>query len=97
MARLGWQMDERTQQRYETGKQEGYIEAMDEFHRGYETEEIFHEEDPLRVLRRLETEGWMKFLFPALASAKANVVELERLRVSGWQMTSKTTSGVASM
>src|SRR6201994_3065364 len=86
MARLGWQMDERTQQRYETGKQEGYIEAMDEFHRGYETEEIFHEEDPLRVLRRLETEGWMKFLFPALSSSKANVAELERLRESQMQL-----------
>src|ERR1700722_7401692 len=28
MARLSWQMDERTQSRYETGKQEGYISAM---------------------------------------------------------------------
>ncbi len=80
MARLGWQMDEKTQARYETGKQEGYISAMDEFHRGYETEEIFHEEDPLRVMRRLEAEGWMKHLFPALSAAKANVAELEKLR-----------------
>jgi tRNA nucleotidyltransferase (CCA-adding enzyme) len=80
MARLSWQMDERTQARYETGKQEGYISAMGEFHRGYETEEIFHEEDPLRVLRKLEAEGWMKNLFPALSSAKANVTELEKLR-----------------
>jgi tRNA nucleotidyltransferase (CCA-adding enzyme) len=80
MARLGWQMDEKTQQRYETGKQEGYISAMNDFQRGYETEEIFHEEDPLRVLKRLESEGWMKHLFPALTSAKANVAELERLR-----------------
>jgi tRNA nucleotidyltransferase/poly(A) polymerase len=86
MARLGWQMDERTQQRYETGKQEGYISAMDEFHRGYETEEIFHEEDPLRVLQRLEAEGWMKDLFPALSSAKANVAELDRLRESQMQL-----------
>jgi tRNA nucleotidyltransferase (CCA-adding enzyme) len=86
MARLGWQMDEKTQQRYETGKQEGYIAAMDQFHRGYETEEIFHEEDPLRVLRRLEAEGWMKHLFPALSSAKANVAELERLRESQMQL-----------
>jgi tRNA nucleotidyltransferase (CCA-adding enzyme) len=80
MARLSWQMDEKTQARYETGKQEGYISAMDEFHRGYETEEIFHEEDPLRVLTRLEAEGWMKHLFPALSAAKANVTELEKLR-----------------
>jgi tRNA nucleotidyltransferase (CCA-adding enzyme) len=80
MARLGWQMDEKTLARYETGKQEGYISVMGEFHRGYETEEIFHEEDPLRVLRKLEAEGWMKDLFPALSSAKANVTELEKLR-----------------
>src|SRR3984957_6877653 len=80
MARLSWQMDERTQSRYETGKQEGYISAMDEFHRGYETEEIFHEEDPLRVIRRLDSEGWMKHLFPVLTPAKANVAELEKLR-----------------
>jgi tRNA nucleotidyltransferase (CCA-adding enzyme) len=86
MARLGWQMDEKTQARYETGKHEGYISAMGEFHRGYETEEIFHEEDPLRVLKRLESEGWMKHLFPALSVAKANVAELERLRESQTQL-----------
>jgi tRNA nucleotidyltransferase (CCA-adding enzyme) len=86
MARLGWTMEERTQARYETGKQEGYISAMGDFARGYETEEIFHEEDPLRVLRRLESEGWMKDLFPALASAKANIPELERLRESQTQL-----------
>ena len=86
MARLGWAMEERTLARYETGKQEGYISAMEDFHRGYETEEIFHEEDPLRILRRLEHEGWMKELFPALNSSKANAPELERLRQSQTQL-----------
>src|ERR1700722_20256907 len=76
MARLGWTMEERTQVRYDTGKEEGYISAMQAFHRGYETEEIFHEEDPLRVIRRLDHEGWMKHLFPVLTPAKANVAEL---------------------
>jgi len=80
MARLGWQMDERTRSRYETGKEEEYISAMPAAQRGYETEEIFHEEDPLRVLKRLEAEGWMKHLNLAVASSKANVTELERLR-----------------
>ena len=86
MARLGWHMDEKTQQRYETGKAEGYISALDAFQRGYETEEIFHEEDPLRVLKRLEAEGWIKHLFPVLSSSKANVAELERLRESQMQL-----------
>ena len=86
MARLGWQMEEKTRARYEAGKEESYISALSEFNRGYETEEIFHEEDPLHVLKRLESEGWMKFLMPALSSAKANVVELERLRESQTQL-----------
>jgi len=79
-ARLGWHMEEKTQQRYENGKTENYIEALNPALRGYETEEIIHEEDPLRVLRRLESEGWSKFLFPAWTSAKANETELNRLR-----------------
>ena len=80
MARLGWVLDEKTQARYETGKSEGYISALSDFHRGYETEEIFHEEDPLRVLKRLEVEGWMQHLASAWTSAKVNVAELDRLR-----------------
>ncbi len=79
-ARLGWHMEERTQARYDTGKKENYIGAMNAAARGYETEEIIREEDPLRVLRRLESEGWMKHLFPAWTSGKANEAELNRLR-----------------
>jgi len=79
-ARLGWVLEERTQQRYETGKAENYIEAMGSWEQNYELEEIFHEEDPLRIARRLESEGWLKLLFPQWSPAKANEVELERLR-----------------
>jgi tRNA nucleotidyltransferase (CCA-adding enzyme) len=86
MARLGWQMDEKTQTRYETGKQEGYIQAASDFQRGYEAEEIVHEEDPLRVLRRLESEGWMTHLAPAWTTAKVNAVELEKMRESQTQL-----------
>jgi tRNA nucleotidyltransferase (CCA-adding enzyme) len=97
MARLGWQMDPKTQERYETGKKEGYIAAIDTFHRGYETEEIFHEEDALRVLKRLEAEGWVKHLFPALSSTKANVAELERLRESQMKLQMQGIHPEASM
>jgi tRNA nucleotidyltransferase/poly(A) polymerase len=79
-ARLGWMFEERTQQRYETGKAENYIDAMGSWERSYELEEIFHEEDPLRSARRLEAEGWMKVLFPQWNAAKANEAEVERLR-----------------
>ncbi len=86
MARLGWSMEEKTRTRYETGKAEGYISGLNDFHRGYETEEIFHEEDALRVMRRLEEEGWMQHLAPTLSASKANVPELERLRESQAQL-----------
>lgn len=86
MARLGWTLDEKTQARYETGKQEGYISAMPDYHRGYEIEEIVHEEDPLRVLARLEAEGWMKHLAPFWTTGKVNVPELQRLREAQTQL-----------
>jgi tRNA nucleotidyltransferase/poly(A) polymerase len=86
MARLGWGMDEKTQSRYETGKQEGYISAASAFSRGYEAEEVVHEEDPIRVLKRLESEGWLKEIAPAWTAAKANEPELERLRESQTQL-----------
>ena len=79
-ARMGWQMEEKTRQRYENAKAEGAISALHPTLHKYELEEIFHEEDPLRVLRRLEAEGWAKVLFPAWTSAKVNEAELDRLR-----------------
>jgi tRNA nucleotidyltransferase (CCA-adding enzyme) len=85
-SRLGWVLEERTQQRYETGKAENYIDALGSWERSYELEEIFHEEDPLRIARRLESEGWTKLLFPQWTSAKANEAEVERLRDAAGQL-----------
>jgi tRNA nucleotidyltransferase/poly(A) polymerase len=86
VARLGWQLEEKTAARYETGKAEGYISALQSFHRGYEAEEIVHEEDPLRVMRGLEQDGWLKKLVPTWSSAKVNVAELEKLREAQAQL-----------
>ena len=85
-ARLGWQMEEKTQARYQAGKAEGYISKLTGFQRGYEAEEIVHEEDPLRVMRGLEQEGWLKRLAPGWSSAKANAAELEKLREAQMQL-----------
>jgi tRNA nucleotidyltransferase (CCA-adding enzyme) len=79
-ARLGFQMEEKTRQRYENAKAENAIAALHPTLHHYELEEIFHEEDPLRVLKRLEAEGWAKVLFPAWTSAKANEAEMDKLR-----------------
>jgi tRNA nucleotidyltransferase/poly(A) polymerase len=80
MARLGWSLDEKTQSRYDLAKEEGYISSITDLQRGYETEEIVHEEDPLRVLKRLEAEDWMKHLAPFWTSAKVDAAGLEHLR-----------------
>ncbi len=79
-ARLGFQMEEKTRQRYENAKAENAISALSTTLHHYELEEIFHEEDPLRVLKRLEAEGWAKVLFPAWTSSKVNETELDKLR-----------------
>ncbi|MGD0739288.1 MAG: CCA tRNA nucleotidyltransferase [Terracidiphilus sp.] len=78
-ARLGWEMDPRTQTRYENAKNEGVIEFLSAHARSEELEQIGHEEDGLKVLRALEAEGWMKVLFPAWTSAKADEAKLTAL------------------
>ncbi len=78
-ARLGWEMDLRTQARYDNAKSEGVIEFLSSQARKQELEQIGHEEEGLKVLRALEAEGWMDFLFPAWTSAKADEAKLRAL------------------
>jgi tRNA nucleotidyltransferase (CCA-adding enzyme) len=79
-ARLGWELEEKTKVRFENAKIEGIIDHLSDWHRGYELEEIGHEEDSLRILKVMEEAGWMKNLFPAWTSAKADVAGLDQLR-----------------
>lgn len=78
-ARLGWEMDSRTQTRYDNAKSEGVIEFLSAHSCKEELEQIGHEDDGLKVLRALEAEGWMKVLFPAWTSAKADEAKLNAL------------------
>jgi tRNA nucleotidyltransferase (CCA-adding enzyme) len=78
-ARLGWEMDMRTQARYDNAKSENAIEVLSAHARSQELEQIGHEEDALKVLHALESEGWMKVLFPAWTSAKADEAKLTAL------------------
>ncbi|MDI3254245.1 MAG: CCA tRNA nucleotidyltransferase [Bacillota bacterium] len=77
--RLGWALEERTQARYENAKNEDVIESISAYLKGYELEEIGHEQDGLRVLKALEAEGWMKKTFPVWTSSKADAHGLEHL------------------
>ncbi len=78
-ARLSWEMDPRTHARYENAKAEGVIDHLSQTARSRELEQIGHEEEGLRVLKALEDEGWMKVLFPAWTSAKADTAKLQSL------------------
>jgi tRNA nucleotidyltransferase (CCA-adding enzyme) len=80
VARLGWELDERTQTRFQNAKEENAIEALSPYHRGYELEEIGHEDDGLRVLTAMEAQGWMHHLFPAWSTASADAPGLEEMR-----------------
>ncbi|HEX4321968.1 MAG TPA: CCA tRNA nucleotidyltransferase [Acidobacteriaceae bacterium] len=78
-ARLGFELEERTQTRYENAKGDEMIEHLSEHERSAELEQIGHEEEPLKVLHALEAEGWMQHLFPAWTAAKADVEKLTAL------------------
>lgn len=80
LARLGWELDPKTKTRYENATTDGVIEFLSAESRRQELEQIGHEEEGLRVLRALEAEGWMKVLFPAWTSAKADEEKLNSLR-----------------
>jgi len=77
--RLSWDMDPRTQTRYENAKSEGVIESLSAKERSRELEQIGHEDDGLKVLHALDAEGWMKELYPAWTPAKADVDKLTAL------------------
>lgn len=80
LARLGWEMDEKTQGRFENAKNDGLVSSLSAYHRGYELQEIAHEEDGLKILKVLESAGWMTSLFPSWTSAGADAAGLEQLR-----------------
>ncbi|MGA7243595.1 MAG: CCA tRNA nucleotidyltransferase [Terracidiphilus sp.] len=79
IARLGWDLDPRTQQRYENAKAENVIESLSAHDHSQELEQIGHEDEGLKVLRALEAEGWMKVLCAAWSSTKADEEKLTAL------------------
>jgi tRNA nucleotidyltransferase (CCA-adding enzyme) len=79
LARTGWELEERTKTRYHNAKEENAIETLSPYLKGYELEEIGHEEDALKALMALENEGWMKHIDPSWTSARADLQGLEAL------------------
>src|SRR5437016_3384833 len=77
--RFQWQLEERTQARYDAAKENNYIENVSDRTLGHELEQLAHEDDPVSVLKALEKEGWRKVLAPHLSRAKVDTAGLTQL------------------
>jgi tRNA nucleotidyltransferase/poly(A) polymerase len=85
-ARFHWLLDERTQARYESAKENNYIEYISNKAVAYELGQLAYEDDPLNVLKTLEKEGWLKVLNAHWSSAKVDSAGLAQLLKTRQQM-----------
>ena len=85
-ARFHWTIEERTQARYESAKENNYIAHIANRAIGYETEQLAYEDDPLNVIRVFEKEGWLKVLSPHWTTAKVDTTSLVQLMKMRQQM-----------
>jgi tRNA nucleotidyltransferase (CCA-adding enzyme) len=85
-ARFGWPLEERTQQRYDSAKENKYIEHISRSAVGHEIAQLAHEDDPLAVVRALEKEDWLKVLHPHWTVAKVDINGLTQLMKTRQQM-----------
>jgi tRNA nucleotidyltransferase (CCA-adding enzyme) len=85
-ARFQWPFEERTQARYDSAKENNYIEYISHRAIGYEIEQLAYEDDPLNVVRVLEKEGWLKVLSPHWTTAKVDTNSLSALMKTRQQM-----------
>jgi tRNA nucleotidyltransferase (CCA-adding enzyme) len=84
--RFHWPLEERTQARYESGKENGYIEYIRSSSIGHEIEQLAYEDDALGVLKAYEREGWLKVLNPRWSTAKVDTAGLGALVKTQQQM-----------
>jgi tRNA nucleotidyltransferase (CCA-adding enzyme) len=84
--RFHWPLEERTQARFASGKENNYIEYIRNSTIGYEIEQIAYEDDALGVLKAYEREGWLKVLHPRWSSAKVDTAGLGALVKTRQQM-----------
>ncbi len=85
-ARFHWPLEERTQQRYDSAKENKYIEHISRTTIGHEIAQLAYEDDPLNVVRALEKEDFLKVLHPHWSSAKVDTAGLTHLMKTRQQM-----------
>ena len=84
--RFHWPLEDRTQARYVSAKENNYIEYIRSSTIGYEIEQLAYEDDPLSVLKVYEKEGWLKVLNPRWSTAKVDSAGLGALMKTRQQM-----------
>ncbi len=77
--RFGWTLEEKTQARYDSAKENGYIDHVRDSHLAVEIEQLVYEEDPLAVIRAFDEQGWLKILHPHWSLSKIDVDGLEKM------------------
>lgn len=85
-ARFHWQLEERTQARYDAAREGDYIQYVNKDKLGYEAEQLAYEDDPLHIVRMLEKDGWLKVLHPHWSTTKMDTADLAQLQKSREQM-----------
>jgi tRNA nucleotidyltransferase/poly(A) polymerase len=85
-ARFHWPLEERTQARYDSARENNYIEYISNRAIGYEIEQLAYEDDPLNVVRVLEKEDWLKVLSAHWTTAKVDTNGLSALMKARQQM-----------
>ena len=84
--RFHWPLEERTQARYDSGKENGYVEYIRSANIGHEIEQLAYEDDALGVLKVYEKEGWLKVLNAHWSTAKVDTAGLGALMKTRQQM-----------
>jgi len=98
--RWHWELEERTKARYDSAKENNYIEHMQDRVRGAEIAKIAFEDDPLGVMKALEHEGLLEVLEPHWTTAKVDQPGLQnllRVKQQLWEIGSETDAGPAVM
>jgi tRNA nucleotidyltransferase/poly(A) polymerase len=84
--RFGWPLEERTQQRFDSAKENKYIDHISRAAIGHEIGQLAHEDDPLGVVRAIEKEEFLKVLHAHWTTAKVDVNGLTQLMKTRQQM-----------
>src|SRR5271169_2696373 len=85
-ARFHWQLEERTQARYDAAKEGKYINHIFRSSIGHEIAALAHEDDPLHVVKMLEKEGWLDVLHDHWTVAKVDTNGITQLMKTRQQM-----------